>query len=223
MLAFSGPPLVKKIVAPRVLEKAESLRRRHQPRDNQTGGGIRTFICIEIPGSIKERISNLQEILRDTEAQVSWTKSSNVHLTLKFLGGVQESRIEHVSKALERAASGIGQFEVEIGGAGCFPSPRSPRVLWVGVPNVAQQLRQLYSNIENELAKEGFEREKRKFSPHLTIGRIRAPHNTARLTEALLETGFDTETFIATNVILMRSDLKPTGSIYTPQSIVRLL
>ena len=199
------------------------MRKKHQPGDKQPGTSIRTFICIEIPDSIKKRISRLQETLRETEAQVSWTKSSNVHLTLKFLGGVEASRIEPASRALERAASGIGQFEVEIGGAGCFPSRKSPRVLWVGVPNVAEPLRQLYSNIENELAREGFEREKRKFSPHLTIGRIRAPLNTASLTEALFETGFDTETFIATEVILMRSDLKPTGSIYTPQSIVRLL
>lgn len=199
------------------------MKKKHQPRDKQPGGSIRTFICIEIPDSIKERISRLQETLRDTEAQVSWTKSSNVHLTLKFLGGVEPSRIEPVSKALERAASGIGQFEVEIGGAGCFPSQKKPRVLWVGVPNVAEPLRKLYSNIENELSTEGFGREKRKFSPHLTIGRIRAPLNTGGLTEALLRTDFDTETFIATEVILMRSDLKPTGSIYTPQSIVRLL
>ena len=199
------------------------MRKKHQPRDTQTAAGIRTFICIEIPDSIKERIRRLQETLRQTEAQVSWTKSSNVHLTLKFLGGVEASRIEFASKALERATSGVGPFEVEIGGAGCFPSPRSPRVLWVGVPNVAEQLRQLYSTIENELAREGFEREKRKFSPHLTIGRIRAPLNTASLTEALLATGFDPQTFIATEVILMRSDIKPTGSIYTPQSVVRLL
>ena len=196
--------------------------KKHPARDNEPTDVIRTFICIEIPQSIKERINRLQEILRQIDAQISWTKPSNIHLTLKFLGGVEASRIERVKKALERAANGISPFEVEVGGAGCFPSARSPRVLWVGISNVPELMQHLYSNIEDELAREGFAREKRKFSPHLTIGRIRAPHNSARVAEALIAGGFESEAFIATEVILMRSDLKPTGSIYTPQVVLRL-
>ena len=198
------------------------MSKRRESRDKRPTDLIRTFICIETPDSIKSRTGRLQEILREIEAQISWTKPSNIHLTLKFLGGVEASRIARVSKALERAANGINSFEVEVGGAGCFPSPRNPRVLWIGVSKVSEGLRQLYSNIEDELAREGFEREKRKFSPHLTIGRVRTPHNSARVAEALLASGFEPESFIATDAILMRSDLKPTGSIYTPQSVIRL-
>ncbi len=194
----------------------------HDTRDKQATSVIRTFICIEIPESIKDRISKLQETLRRIDAQVSWAKPSNIHLTLKFLGGVEASRIERISKALERAANGISSFEVEVDGAGCFPSPRNPRVLWVGVSNVPEQAQQLYSNIEDELAREGFEREQREFSPHLTIGRIRTPHNAARVAEGLIASGFESETFMATEVIVMRSDLKATGSIYTPQAVIRL-
>jgi 2'-5' RNA ligase len=182
---------------------------------------IRTFICIEIPESIKSRIEELQETLRQSDALVSWTRPSNVHLTLKFLGGVDSSQIDRISKALRRAATGIGPFEVEVGGAGCFPSPRNPRVLWIGISNVPEQLRQFYSNVEDEMAREGFPREKRHFSPHLTIGRIREPRNSARLAAALIATGFETEVFPAKEAILMRSDLKPTGSIYTPQAVIR--
>jgi 2'-5' RNA ligase len=196
--------------------------KKHTARDNEPTGVIRTFICIEIPQSIKDRINRLQEILRQIDAQISWTKPSNIHLTLKFLGGIEASRIERVKKALERAASGIGPFEVEVSGSGCFPSARSPRVLWVGFSNVPERLQHLYSNIEDELARGGFEREKRKFSPHLTIGRMRTPHNAARVAEALIASGFESEAFIATEVILMRSDLKPTGSIYTPQAVLGL-
>ena len=195
---------------------------KHQARDKEPTDVIRTFICIEIPESIKSRINKLQETLRQIEAQVSWTKASNIHLTLKFLGGVEASRIERVGKALERAAKGIGPIEVEIGGAGCFPSPRSPRVLWVGVSNVTEQFQRLYSNIEDELSRGGFEREKRKFSPHLTIGRIRTPPKAAVVAEALIASGFAPETFKATEVIVMRSDLKPTGSIYSPQASITL-
>ena len=191
-------------------------------QDKKPSNEIRSFICLEIPESIQTRISKLQENLRQTDAQVSWTKPSNIHLTLKFLGGVEASRIDSVGKALEQAAQGIGSFEVEVGGAGCFPSARGPRVLWVGISDIPEQLRRLYDNIEVELERQRFPREKRKFSPHLTIGRIRAPHNSARVAEALIAKGFDFESFTAEQVILMRSDLKPTGSIYTPQTVVRL-
>ena len=198
------------------------MSKKHPARDNEPTDVVRTFICIEIPQSIKGRINRLQEFLRQLDAQISWTKPSNIHLTLKFLGGIEAARIERVKKALELAANGIGPFEVEVSGSGCFPSARSPRVLWVGFSNVPELLQHLYSNIEDELAREGFEREKRKFSPHLTICRIRAPHNSARVAEAVIATGFESEAFIATEVILMRSDLKPTGSIYTPQAVLRL-
>lgn len=189
---------------------------------NQRASVVRTFISIEISQSIKERIGRLQETLREIEAHVSWTKPSNIHLTLKFLGGVEATRVDAVCKALERAAGGIGPFEIEVSGAGCFPSPRSPRVLWVGFSVVPEPLEQLYASIEDKLAREGFPREKRKFSPHLTIGRVRTPHNAARIADELIAVGFTSETFTVAEVIVMRSDLKPTGSIYTPQALIKL-
>jgi len=198
------------------------MSKKHLARDKEPTDVIRTFICIEIPQSIKDRINKLQENLRQIDAQISWTKPPNIHLTLKFLGGVEAARIERVKKALKRAANGIGPFEVKVSGSGCFPSARSPRVLWVGFSNVPELLQHLYSNIEDMFAREGFEREKRKFSPHLTIGRIRTPHNAARVAEALIASGFESEAFVANEVILMRSELKPTGSVYTPQTVLRL-
>jgi len=183
---------------------------------------VRTFICIEIPDSIKQRIDQLQQTLREIEAQVSWTTPSRIHLTLKFLGGVETSRIERVEKAVRRAATGTSPHEVEVGGAGCFPSARNPRVLWVGLSIVPEPLKKLHARLEDELAIEGFPREKRKFSPHLTIGRIRTPRNSALVAEALIATGFRQESFEATDVVVMRSDLKPTGAIYTPQAVISL-
>jgi 2'-5' RNA ligase len=183
---------------------------------------VRTFICIEIPASIKERIDRLQNTLKTIDSQVSWTRPSNIHLTLKFLGAVEETRIQRVAKAVERAAAGINHFEIEVSGAGCFPSPRSPRVLWIGISEIPDALKQLYANLEDELDREGFAREKRKFSPHLTIGRFRGPKNATQLAEVLIASSFKAATFKASEVIVMRSDLKPTGSIYTPQAIIKL-
>ena len=183
---------------------------------------IRTFICIEIPDSIKSRIDQLQSTLRTVDAQVSWTRSSNIHLTLKFLGQVQASRIPRVCSAVERAAMDIERFTFEIGGAGCFPSPRSPRVLWIGLAEVPAPLMRLYDNLDDELSREGFAPEKRRFSPHLTIGRLRQPKNGPRIADLLITSGFDAETVSARSVIVMRSDLRPTGSIYTPQCVIDL-
>ena len=191
-------------------------------RDSEKKDTVRTFICIEIPDSISERIGDLQTRLKAIDAQVSWTRPSNIHLTLKFLGAVEETRIQNVARAVQRAVAGTIEFEIEVGGAGCFPSARNPRVLWIGFSEVPDALRQLYSNLEDELDREGFAREKRKFSPHLTIGRLRGPKNATQLAELLIESGFMAERFSASEVIVMRSDLKPTGSIYTPQAVIKL-
>src|SRR5215207_3529075 len=102
--------------------------------------GVRTFICIEIPGSVKERIGALQQSLRGIDAQASWVKPENIHLTLKFLGDVDSSRLGRVRDAVERASGSGSRFQVTVGGAGCFPSPRSPRVLWVGLAGMPDEL-----------------------------------------------------------------------------------
>jgi 2'-5' RNA ligase len=193
--------------------------KQHESNDRQL---IRTFVCIEIPTSIKQRIEELENGLRGIDAQVSWVKASNVHLTLKFLGGVGEDRIEAVSAAAGRAARATGPFEVVVGGAGCFPSPRSPRVLWVGLTVLPQELVRLHDSLEAEMHSLGFEREGRRFAPHLTIGRLRSPRNGAALVQKLIEIGFEPESYVANDLIVMRSELKPTGSIYTPISVVRL-
>lgn len=181
---------------------------------------IRTFICVEVPETIKERIASLQQELRKLAAQVSWVKPSNIHLTIKFLGDVPASQMETLRLAVGRAASAVNAFEIEVGRAGCFPSPRSPRVLWVGLADLPESLEQLHARVEEELALAGFAREAKRFSPHLTIGRIRVPKGASRVAEDLIARGFGPERFRAREVVVMRSDLNPKGSVYTPQAII---
>ncbi len=183
---------------------------------------IRSFICFEIPAAIKECLREVQSSLRQLDAQISWVKPENIHLTLKFLGDVSASRLPSVTAAIERAAASIAPFELEVSGAGCFPSARSPRVLWVGLSDLPPSLAELHKAMEAELASVGFARESKKFSPHLTIGRVRAPRNAALVAEQLLAGGFAAQRFTAREVILMRSDLNPAGSIYTPQAAIKL-
>ena len=193
---------------------------RYQERD--AGDGIRTFICVEIPESVKDRIAELQRHLRQIDSRASWTKPSNIHLTLKFLGDVNPPRIERVRRATERSTISISPFEIEVGGAGCFPSPRSPRVLWVGLAAIPDSLKQIHQRLEEELFREGFPRESKQFSPHLTIGRVRDPRNGSRLAEELQARGFESEKFQAREIIVMKSELKPSGSVYTPQAVITL-
>ena len=183
---------------------------------------IRAFICIEIPPVIKSHIDQLQRELKQPDAHVSWVKPANIHLTIKFLGDVAAAKIESVRFAVERAAESVNAFEIEVGSAGCFPNARNPRVLWVGISQVPEALSRLHTRIENELAREGFPREPKRFAPHLTIGRARNPNQARATAEALVARGFDPLAFQASEIIVMRSDLHPSGSIYTPQAVIKL-
>jgi 2'-5' RNA ligase len=160
--------------------------------------------------------------MKRIDAQVSWVKPSNIHLTLKFLGPVPQDKIQRVCDAAARAGGATGPIEITIARAGCFPSARNPRVLWIGLREVPDNLKHLYEAIEDGMAGCGFEREGRRFAPHLTIGRMRSQHNARPLSERLLLTGFEAESFEAHEITVMRSDLKPTGSIYTPLAVVSL-
>lgn len=193
-----------------------------QSMTRSKGDLVRTFICIDLPSEVKDRLERLQRDLKKIDAKVSWVRSSNVHLTLRFLGGVPESKLTSVREAATRAAAGVAPFEIEVAGSGCFPSARNPRVLWIGVAEIPPELSQLYDALEDELHRRGFPREPRKFSPHLTIGRLRAPGNGPALAEELLLYGFESARFQVREIIVMRSDLSPKGSTYTPQAVIAL-
>jgi 2'-5' RNA ligase len=183
---------------------------------------IRTFICIEIPGTIRQQIEELQNKLKSLDAEVSWVRTSNIHLTLKFLGNVSQPKARDVCAAMERASRGRQPIDIEVSGTGCFPSLRSPRVLWVGFTNLSERLEQLQEAIEDELARLGFPREKRSFAPHLTIGRFRSQRNAHALVEAMMVAGIKPVKFQAREIIVMRSNLKPTGAVYMRQATIPL-
>jgi RNA 2',3'-cyclic 3'-phosphodiesterase len=164
----------------------------------------------------------LQRHLRTTDAQASWVKPANIHLTLKFLGDVEQTKIPLVIEAVKRTSGSCSQFQVTVSGAGCFPSLRHPNILWVGIEPLPAALQSLRDRLENELAGAGFQRETKKFSPHLTIARIRNARNSRLLADELIKQSFAPETFTATEIIVMRSEMTPQGSIYTPQAVLPL-
>jgi 2'-5' RNA ligase len=177
---------------------------------------LRLFLCIDLPDEVKDQIGSLQQRLRKIDASVSWTRPSNVHLTLKFLGSVPKARVGSVCRATEEAATAINEFDIEVAGTGCFPSTKNPRVFWIGLQDLPHELIELHTAVERAFEREGFDRETRNFSPHLTIGRMRGPHNARLVAEQLVLAGFGPFQFRAREVIAMQSTLNPAGSIYTP-------
>lgn len=183
---------------------------------------LRTFICIELPAPVKDDLSRLQQALKRIDAKVSWVKPENIHLTLKFLGDVQKSDIPLISSCVERVAGSIPRFEIELSGTGCFPSVKNPRVFWVGLSRIPPELAELHQGIENGLNAEGFPLEKKEFSPHLTLGRAREPKSSSLVGQALVSARFESNSFMVTQVIVMRSVLSSSGSIYSPQAMLSL-
>lgn len=182
--------------------------------------GIRTFIAIPLDQQLLQQIAEISRLLRQSvRGGVSWVQPGSIHLTLKFLGEIEPGKIADAKKALQTAVPQFVQFEMNAGGLGCFPNLNRPRVVWVGL-QAPVELSHLQLNIENACAELGFERELRKFSPHLTLGRIKpyvTPEDIIRLQQAITSIpALNLGTSHASEVVLFKSDLQPTGAVYTP-------
>jgi 2'-5' RNA ligase len=179
-----------------------------------SAASTRTFICLELPETIRVQAEELQRRLASLGDKIRWANPRNLHLTLRFLGEISRSQVETVCLVVRCAAARVDAFPIRLSGTGCFPSPRRPRAFWIGVAD-ASPLVHLFEAIEDELASAGFPREGRPFSPHLTLGRVRHDRSNSRLGEAMVGAEFDAAPFLVTDVTLMKSELRKSGSVYT--------
>ena len=174
---------------------------------------MRVFCAIDLPDNVRER--SLQHIarLRDEvpQTQASWSRD-NVHLTLKFLGEIPQSRVENLSQAASRSVAGLSPFEVFVEETGAFPQHGPPRVLWIGVTDASGELAELHARLEEECAKAGFAKEERPFHPHLTLARLRKPQGARTLASAHQELGFEPVVVTVSELLVMRSELTNEGS-----------
>jgi 2'-5' RNA ligase len=175
---------------------------------------VRTFVAVLLPDGIRRRLAQEVDALRRHASGVSWVAEANLHITVKFLGGVDEPRLADVAAALQRAAT-VPAFEVEIRGLGAFPTAARPRVLWAGAPR-SPAFTRLAEDVDQALVALGFDPEERGFTPHVTLGRVREPGRNVALTEALEAAAVRPfGTLPVERVALMRSDLSPRGARYT--------
>jgi len=182
---------------------------------------VRTFIAVELPEEIHKNLHKLQNDMKDSMPDVRWTKYGNIHLTLKFLGDTNVSKIKAISKAIQDVADEFSPFIISLAGIGAFPNSRKPSVVWTGIKKGADEMIRLASSVENAVEKFGFPREKRPFRPHLTIGRVREINHPAVMMKALENpTVGEIGEFTVEKVSLIKSQLDPAGSIYTTLSEV---
>lgn len=186
-------------------------------------GTVRTFIAIMLDGSLHNTLTEVVEKFASSKASVKWVAPENTHVTLKFLGNVDEERLPEICAACERAAEGFGHIELEMKAVGCFPDMNRPKVVWLGIEKGTEQVERLQEKVEAELERIGFAREERGFTAHLTIGRVKGRQGISNLCRLLEE---ERNVFIgsmrADKISVMKSKTLPTGAVYTELKAIPL-
>jgi 2'-5' RNA ligase len=185
-------------------------------------GLVRTFIAVDLPREVKAQLANIIGDLRPLGSAVRWVRSEGLHLTLKFLGEIPEEQLATVFSAVERGVADTAPFSFDMAELGGFPNLRRPRVIWVGVRNGVEPLKKLSQGIELQLAQCGFPRNKRRFSPHLTIGRVKTPRGLQPILDRLSRVSYQSKEIPVTAIKVMRSQLKPTGAEYSALKVIDL-
>ena len=177
---------------------------------------IRAFIAIEVNSAIKKSLSEYIGQLKKTGADVKWVVPDNIHLTLKFLGYIEEETLPGLNKIVSDTVSNLESFNISIGNIGAFPSLKRPRVVFVCVQENENNLLKLYEKLDKGIEELGIKKESKKYVGHITLGRIRSQKNIPKLTSAL---NSGTECFFGLEQVnyisLMQSKLTPAGPIYT--------
>jgi 2'-5' RNA ligase len=177
--------------------------------------GVRAFVALRMSDEVEAALAEFVESLRASSSGVRWVRRANLHLTLRFLGDrVAAEQLDRLNHALEEIAGGTAPFVVEVRGTGTFPNFERPQVVWVGL--VSGALADLAKRVEAAAVQCGFPPERRPFSPHLTIGRVRHRRGWASVRRALTEAAErDFGATPADSMVLYRSVLGPETSTYT--------
>ncbi|MCW5967037.1 MAG: RNA 2',3'-cyclic phosphodiesterase [Blastocatellales bacterium] len=171
----------------------------------------------------KEEIRTLQESLEKDRASIAWTPSDNLHLTLKFLGEINDGAVQGVAEIVQNAVTPRRALKLGLAGAGVFPDARNPRILWIGLNGQIMELVNLAGVIDADLARAGYPAESRVYNPHLTIGRFKSPVGARDVIDLAKRYCPPADLFEIREVIVMRSILQRGGSRYIPLHRIPLL
>lgn len=177
---------------------------------------IRTFIAVEISASVRSRLAALEDEFQTAAENVKWVEPENIHLTLNFLGDVDERELYAVCRTASEVAAGHEPFEMAVARVGAFPNARRPRVIWAGVTEGSRELTAIHDALADALDGQGYAREDRAYTPHLTLGRIRRTVPNPRLAVAIEQhAAWDGGRSFVREILVMASELSPDGPHYT--------
>ncbi|MEM3641289.1 MAG: RNA 2',3'-cyclic phosphodiesterase [Candidatus Bathyarchaeia archaeon] len=176
---------------------------------------IRSFIAFDMESeSIIKRITEAQDMIAKTGADLKLVEPKNIHITVRFLGNITMQMVEKIYEEMKKVQ--FAPFDVKIQGLGAFPNLRYPRVVWAGITEGADQLRSIFNQLESRLRNLGFAPDSKGFSPHLTIARVKSGRNKAELAKFLTQNAnYEFGVVRAECLRLKRSDLTPKGPIYS--------
>jgi 2'-5' RNA ligase len=184
---------------------------------------MRCFIAIDVPEDIKNSISILIKGINHRAKGIKWVPPEKIHLTLKFLGEIKEERIKEIKDRLDSISSNHRDFDISVSKIGGFPSLKNPNVLWIGI-DYSEDLKRLYEDVEDAMFDLGFEKENRKFFPHLTIARMKDKRDIDPIIKSLI--AFKDKFFgylKVEEILLMKSVLRPSGAEYSKIEAFKLL
>jgi RNA 2',3'-cyclic 3'-phosphodiesterase len=176
---------------------------------------MRTFVSIEIPDDIKKKISDLIEKAKLHLTPIKWVENKNLHVTLKFIGQVEDDKIMSIIDCVKDSIKGTRPFSLSFAGMGLFPDAKHPNVLWVGIDKGSDKAKELSEKIECRITKEGYRGEEKDFTAHLTIGRIKEKIDIESLSKFVQKNGnVDLGSFKVGHISIMKSTLREAGPIY---------
>lgn len=181
---------------------------------------FRSFIAVEVP--TLEPLAEVQAQLARCGADLKVVEGKHTHVTLKFLGDTPVSFVDRIEGGIRNACKGIQPFDMNVRGTGAFPSNANPRVVWAGLEH-AEPLAVIARRLEDEMHKLAFPRERRDFTPHITLARVRSPRGADRLAGVLGEHSMEEFGAVRVDKVhLVRSDLSPKGPHYSNMKSVPL-
>jgi len=185
---------------------------------------VRSFIAANLNDEVRAALAKVEEELRQTGANVRWVRPQNFHLTLVFLGYVDQEKLGDIAAAIRTAVEGIKPFDIEFADVGGLPRPDRPRVVYVGIKDASGGLTALNEKISEAMKSFDVKIEDRKYVPHMTLGRVASPKNIGALVEAFKKAGGQSFGILRVgSVELMISDLQPSGPVYTVAARVELV
>lgn len=177
--------------------------------------GIRSFVAVDCVGvEMLPRFCEVQGRLKATGARLKLVEPENIHLTVKFLGDIEDSQVDEVSRVIEGIS--FEPFTLMVEGVGVFPNLRRPVTVWAGITEGVGELAEVFANVNDGLANLGFEKDRRRFQPHLTLARVRGGENRDRLVEELVNCeGYEFGVVRVERIALKKSVLTRSGPIYS--------